>query len=143
VNDDDPGEGSEEYYGTQDMWVNGNGYGGSGYSSGSGYAYGYGYGGGAYGGGGQYNAPLHGHAYKTQLCYSFTNTGACPKGPHCSYAHGHHELVGSALVPVTRSVPALTFNLYLFPMPAFRLERAPAMRHQPECRGHVTVQVAG
>ena len=30
VNDDDPGEGSEEYYGTQDMWANGNGYGGSG-----------------------------------------------------------------------------------------------------------------
>jgi Zinc finger C-x8-C-x5-C-x3-H type (and similar) len=99
VNDDDLGEGSEEYYGTQDMWANGNGYGGSGsgYSSGNGYAYGYGYGGGAYGGG-QYNAPLHGHAYKTQLCYSFMNTGACPKGPHCSYAHGHHELVRSALV---------------------------------------------
>ena len=111
MNDDDPGEGSEEYYGTQDTWANGNGYGGAG--SGSGNGYGYGYGGGGYGGG-QYTAPVHGPAYKTQLCYSYMNTGACPKGLHCKYAHGHHELVGSAPVPVTRICTGIDIRLVQF-----------------------------
>lgn len=101
MNDDDPGEGGEEYYGTQDAWVNGNGYGGNGYSSGGGYGYGYGYGGGGYGSS-QYATTVQGPAAKTQLCYAFAHTGACRKGLHCRYAHGHHELVGFAFVHVSR-----------------------------------------
>ena len=32
--------------------------------------------------------PLH----KTALCRTFMQTGRCPKGKGCSYAHGRHEL---------------------------------------------------
>jgi len=29
---------------------------------------------------------------KTRLCTKWCNTGVCPYGDRCNFAHGHHEL---------------------------------------------------
>jgi Zinc finger C-x8-C-x5-C-x3-H type (and similar) len=103
--EDEYGDGSAGYYSNAPAWADGNGYShgynGNGFSAGE--AYGYAYGGHmAHEPGGsqyEYATAMGGFPlYKTQLCYSFMNTGVCPKALHCPYAHGHHELVGCTLV---------------------------------------------
>lgn len=61
--------------------------------------------GGSYGRGGGGRA-----GYKTRVCYSYRESGSCPRGSTCYFAHGDEELqrsfdAGSGAPPSSRSFP--------------------------------------
>uniref|UniRef100_A0A1I8ISA0 C3H1-type domain-containing protein n=2 Tax=Macrostomum lignano TaxID=282301 RepID=A0A1I8ISA0_9PLAT len=48
--------------------------------------------------------------YKTELCLNYSESGSCPYGPKCRFAHGKSELRSVVRHPLYRTVPCLAFS---------------------------------
>lgn len=48
--------------------------------------------------------------YKTELCQKFENTGKCPYGSKCRFAHGKEELISKQLNVNYKKKPCKTFT---------------------------------
>ena len=48
--------------------------------------------------------------YKTELCKKFSDTGTCPYGSKCRFAHGKGELISKMLNSNYKKKPCKTFN---------------------------------
>ena len=48
--------------------------------------------------------------YKTELCKKFSDTGMCPYGSKCRFAHGKGELISKMLNSNYKKKPCKTFN---------------------------------
>ena len=55
------------------------------------------------------NPSVNTNLYKTEMCASYSNTGSCPYGSKCQFAHGQNELKPVERPPNWRSKPCINW----------------------------------
>ena len=52
--------------------------------------------------------------YKTEMCKTWVDTGVCPYGNKCRFAHGKHELVSKPITSCYKKKPCKSFETFGF-----------------------------